>query len=178
MEIVRLEEKTTIKKEIKKILQETEDEFVPPLSSRKNGVRETKFNNIDNTGIESYLNDLMDQIIFVSKKENNLTGFISLNKSVPNLTEIKKPSAYITTVITKPKERNKGVATELVSKTKKYAQAKNMKALYTRTWSTNQKSISLFKKSGFQVEKIVEDDRKKGIDSIYMYWYNSDKNEK
>jgi ribosomal protein S18 acetylase RimI-like enzyme len=67
--------------------------------------------------------------------------------------------------VVSPKARGKGVTTALYQKLFTEYEKVN---IFTRTWSTNFAHIKILGKYGFEVIKILKDDRGIGIDTVYF----------
>jgi ribosomal protein S18 acetylase RimI-like enzyme len=161
--------------ELKRLLELSDNDFVPSLSSRSSGVRETEFDSSCDS-IEHYLSEVMEQELFLSCDNGSVVGFVSLNSSIPceYFSDVRDSSRYITTIIVDPSFRGEGVGKSLVSEVQEYARNEGWEGLYTRTWSTNEVSISLFKSCGFSIDTVVDNDRSNGIDSVYMCYILGD----
>ena len=166
--ILSKEEQQSIYDDAYEMLEAADNEFVPPLSFRSSSTQKNLTGNRKNTdGIKQYFEQLKDQrfaavfeggelIAFVSYKENYICG---------EITPQELPNIYLSTLVVSPKARGKGVTKALYGKLFSYYEAVN---IFTRTWSTNFAHIKILGKYGFEVIKVLENDRGNGIDTIYF----------
>ncbi len=80
----------------------------------------------------------------------------------------KKNSAYIKYLIVHPGFRGKGIGISLRKKVLSVLKKDGMKEVHSRTWSTNRAMLEINKKMGFEVEKIIKNERAPGIDGVYF----------
>ena len=149
------------------MLESADNEFVPPLSSRSSSTQQNFSEAIKSNSIAQYFEQLKTQrfaavfedgvlIAFVSYRENYTCAAIS-PKELPNI--------YLSTLVVSPKARGKGVTKALYNRL--FSAYENVN-IFTRTWSTNTAHIKILQKYGFEVIKVLENDRGNGIDTVYF----------
>lgn len=166
--ILKKEEINRYKKQIFQMLVECDEEFLPPLSSRI--ITSPEFLNIKNEpkGIPiDYFNDIINQKIIVVMEEEKVIAFMSFKENYINtyISEETLPNVYVTTLLVKPEYRGKGIAKRIYYMLINECQNVN---IYTRTWSTNESHKKILSEIGFKNYIVLQDDRGKGIDTIYF----------
>lgn len=155
------------RKQIMDLLCETNQEFVPPLSSR----RDTKQQNL-NSDLQqeelpySYYEKVISQSNLLAVENGIVVGFMSFEEeSIQRIKQETYHCLYLSTLIVKKENRRKGIACLLY---KELLNRFSDKSIITRTWSTNASHINLLEKLGFCVLERIENDRGRGIDTIYF----------
>ena len=158
------------------ILCECDKEFVPPLSSRndtkqKNFLGTQKEGNItieDNKPVE-YFNNLIQQHFIIALDINgDVAGFLSFKIDHDALDRIRK-NIYMSTACIRKIDRGK----KLSGKLYKFVESELLEEykrelILTRTWSTNEKQMHIFKKLGYEIIETLPNDRGDGIDTVYF----------
>ena len=150
-----------------RLLAEADNEFVPPLSSRSSSTQQNFSNTLQSDNITTYFEQLKNQRFAVVFEEGELIAFVSFkeNYTCSEIGENEIPNIYLSTLVVSPMARGKGVTTALYQKLfTEYAKVN----IFTRTWSTNFAHIKILGKYGFEVIKVLKDDRGNGIDTIYF----------
>lgn len=100
-------------------------------------------------------------------EENTLIAFVSYkeNYTCAEISSGELPNIYILTLVVSPKARGKGVTKALYSRL--FSEYEHVN-IFTRTWSTNIAHIKILEAYGFEVIKVLENDRGNGIDTIYF----------
>ena len=150
------------------LLAAADNEFVPPLSHRSSSTQQNLLEYTKNSdGIRQYFAALKKQRFAAAFEEDKLIGFVSYkeNYSCPDIPAEECPNIYISTLIVSPAARGKGVTTALYKKLFYHYEAVN---IFTRTWSTNFAHIKILEKFGFEVIKVLRNDRGSGIDTFYF----------
>lgn len=155
------------------ILSAVDQDFVPALSQRQS--------------LEFWI-DLFEKGIILYGKENEMVaGFLAYYPSLNGLIlEELRPfvninpvissadsngpfqGAYLHFIAVSPEFRGKQVGSLLMAALLEDAQRNGASKLRVVTWSTNEKSLNLYKKHGFLVFRCIDSDRRKGIDSVYL----------
>ena len=149
------------------LLVAADNEFVPPLSSRNSSTQRDFSNAVQGDSITQYFEQLKNQRFAAVFEEGALIAFVSFkeNYTCSEISPDELPNIYLSTLVVSPKARGKGVATALYQKLfTEYEQVN----IFTRTWSTNFAHIKILSKYGFEVIKVLNDDRGVGIDTIYF----------
>lgn len=154
--------------EILEMLTEGDEEFVPPLSARSSTTQSdlsggTKASN----GVLNYFNELKKQKILVAVEDEKLIGFVSFKENFINdkIDECELPNIYISTLLVAESGRGKGLTGKMYEFLFNEYEDSNV---FTRTWSTNYAHIKILSKFGFETITVLENDRGKGIDTVYF----------
>lgn len=136
--------KDDIKDQIKKLLIINNREFIPPLSTRyKNG-------------IDGYLDYVIDSsAILVKDIRGNVIGWLTY--------KVDEEELYIKSIMVAKKYRRHGIGTKLYNMILEV----NNRKIRIKTWSTNYGQIHILEKLGFEVERVIKNDRGNNIDTIY-----------
>lgn len=155
--------------ELWKLVCDSEDEFIPPLNQRSSTTQK------DLTDLDSehklpteYFNCLMEQETLIMVEDNKLLGFMSFrNKYIVDGINLLEPTVYVSTIIVNKEFRGKGICNSFY---KELFDGKHHNCNYicTRTWSTNISHLAVLEKNGFNIVKILKDDRGNGIDTLYF----------
>lgn len=157
-----------IKDEIWEILCECDKEFYPPLSERKTFGSLLDLNcraKANNKLPFDYFESMIKQNFMIAYMDKRyIVRFMAFLSNVkPKDFDIK--CNYYTTICVKTANRQKGIATGLL--TFKLPDNFRNEITLTRTWSLNYPMITAFNKAGFSIKKLVADDRGKGVDTLY-----------
>ncbi len=149
------------------LLEETESEFVPPLSKRTS-THQTDLSTpaaSDRTGVEAYFAELAGQPFLLAREGRRFAGFLSYIRGFDaGWIRLGADAVYITTICTAPEFRHRGVASALYRALEKRICPS---AMLIRTWSTNGAQRSLLEKGGYRMVRCLADDRGPGIDTLY-----------
>ena len=150
------------KTDIWDILCATDQEFIPPLSSRESTTQSNLLAVKSTSTPKTYFEELLKQS-FLLAEEEEVQGFLSYrtNHIIKELSDLS--CTYISTVIVSPKYRGQGITAELYNK----LIALTDNCLVTRTWSSNHAHLHILKKLGFVEVLCLKDDRGPGIDTVY-----------
>lgn len=158
--------------DVRQLLVKYDDEFVPPLSSRDSTVQtEGLSHSPAERAIDAYLESCLNQNLLIATDGGEVIAFLSYRvTSEKEGLEAYSPCVYVSTTIVEDDYREQGVATAL-NRRLLDAIVPDLPVEYVtrRTWSTNTASMAYIESLGFNVAKVVEDDRGEGIDSIYYY---------
>ena len=162
------EEKDALRETMLSMMEYSDREFVPPLSSRTSTTQK-QLSGIAATGdVTAYFNTMFGQEIIGAFEDGELIAYLSYRLDYTN--EVIKgdvlPNVYLSTLVTKPAARGKGLTFRL------YSHLFNViypdRSIYTRTWSTNAPHIHiLLDKFTFREIARFRDDRGPGIDTTY-----------
>lgn len=172
--------------ELKALLEEVADDFVPSLFCRDaNCITLSSINTKDQKTIDNYFNSIRDNFVILAQYCKNIAlegpvvGALCFTiKESPvapnvNLFDVGEKYIYVSTIAVKKEYRGLGVAQKMykflfdILKDKRILFNQRIKYLVTRTWSTNEESKKLLSSLGFQQVKVLRDDRGKGIDTEY-----------
>lgn len=155
--------------EIRRLLEATEDEFVPSLSTREGTTQTEGLDRQRNDALEEYYQDCIEQSFVLAHEGADVYGFLSFRPgyAIDALGEY-TPSAYVSTIIVDPDHRREGYARgmylELLTNV---PDSVGEPYVTTRTWSTNERHLRLLNELGFELLKRIENDRGNGIDTVY-----------
>lgn len=157
---------------LRDLLQATDHEFVPHLSSRTSSTQTQLIGETaQEPSVEPYLEALLTQrfIIATDAETSTLSAFMSYK---PHYAHPNHPAGlghYVTTTIVHPQHRRHKLAATMYKTM--IDQARTDGALIiARTWSTNYPRLRLADTLGFTVDAHIEDDRGPGIDTVYLSW--------
>ena len=165
--VLKQKEQHKISDKAYELLAAADNEFVPPLSSRKSSTQRDFSKAVQGDSIKEYFEQLKSQRFASVFEEGELIAFVSFkeNYTCSEISENELPNIYLSTLVVSPKARGKGVTTALYQKLFTEYEKVN---IFTRTWSTNFAHIKILGKYGFEVIKVLKDDRGVGIDTIYF----------
>lgn len=165
------------------ILCQCDHEFVPSLSSR-NSTSQTDLSGLaDSAGPDTctgdanadakpyvYFSELRNQYFILAKLGERVIGFLSFKKDyICDALQNFGVSNYITTVCVKPEYRGRGILKQLYDHMESaLPQPIKCDRTTTRTWSGNIAQIHVLKKRGYELLKILPNDRGAGIDTLYF----------
>lgn len=167
MRIKRIPEPEVLEDDIKELLIKTDDEFYPPLSERKD-TKQSNFETESEKTVNQYLNNLLEQNVIACFQNDKMIGILSFTNSTPDTLDTNE-TIYLSTIVISPKFRRMGASKSLIGELKHIARRTN-RDIYSRTWSTNTASQSMFESEDFDMVKRIDNDRDKGVDSMYYYW--------
>ncbi len=150
-----------------RLLRETDDEFVPPLSARS-GTFDDSFEG--DAGVERYHADTLDEEYFVALSDRyddrRAVGFLSFRRDFSKTAiEPYVPATYVVTVAVSPESRGEGYGNALYDALFETAEDPYVA---TKTWDTNDAHASLLRSRGFEEVKRLVDDRRDGVDTVYF----------
>lgn len=165
--ILEKEEQQSIYAEAYKLLEAADNEFVPPLSSRDSSTQQDFSKTAKSDSIEKYFEQLKVQRFAAVFEEDELIAFVSYkeNYTCSEISKSELPNIYLSTLVVSPKARGKGVTKALYGRLFSYYEKVN---IFTRTWSTNIAHIKILEKYGFEVIKVLKNDRGNSIDTVYF----------
>lgn len=169
MEICILEkaQQARIYDEAYKLLEAADNEFVPPLSARSSSTQRDFSASAQSQSIALYFEELKKQRFAAVFEAGALIAFVSYkeNYSCAEIPEGELPNIYLSTLVVSPAARGKGVTKALYGKLFSEYEKVN---IFTRTWSTNIAHIKILEHYGFDVIRVLENDRGGGIDTVYF----------
>lgn len=156
-------EKLLHKDEIIGLLEESDNDFLPPLSKRgspndKSFLGENKNSN----GVISYYTEMNRQSILAALSDGKVVGFVSFRE---NYQEGENSGIYISTLVVSEAARGMGLTAKMYDYL--FSTAYPEQNFYTRTWSTNAAHTKILSRFGFSEIKRIENDRGAGIDTVY-----------
>ena len=156
---VRLPER--FEDQVKQLLQEVDNEFVPPLSARKSSTQ-MKLEGSSTYSIDDYYRCVLSQENILALYNEHVIGLLSFIKE---FTFEGEEWIYVSTIAVKKLYRGLKVGRGL------YATLLSLypsKSILTRTWTGNNSHIRILESLGFKEIKRIKDHRGKGIDTIYL----------
>ena len=153
---------------ILEMLFSSDGDFVPPLSAR-NSAMQTDLNSSEKIegGIINYFEEIKKHEIMVATENEKVIAFVAFRKNFINekISEEELPNIYISTLIVRPEGRGKGITQKMYAYLFKRYETVNF---FTRTWSTNIAHIRILSKFNFEKICVIENDRGKGVDTVYF----------
>jgi ribosomal protein S18 acetylase RimI-like enzyme len=126
-------------------------DFIPPLSKRFDVEREIKS-----------LFEHSEKFLLLEKKKR-IIGLVSFSENWGG-----GPDTYISFLIVHPSYRGKFIGRNLLAKCFNILIGDKVPKVVTRTWATNKKALELYEKEGFGIKKTLQDDREKGLNTIFL----------
>lgn len=166
--ILDKEEQKSIYNDAYRMLEAADHEFVPALSCRSSSTQKNLLEHVKNIdGIKQYFEQLKGQRFAAAFEDGKLIAFVSYkeNYSCAEIPKNELPNIYISTLVASPSARGKGVTKALYGTLFSEYETSNV---FTRTWSTNFAHIKILQNFGFEVIKVLENDRGNGINTIYF----------
>ena len=156
-------EKLFHKDEIVQLLEESDNDFLPPLSQRcspndKSFSGEMKCSN----GVISYYTEMNRQSILAVLSHGKVIGFVSFRE---NYQDGENSGIYISTLVVSRSARGLGLTSGMYDYL--FSTVFPDHNFYTRTWSTNVAHTKILSRFGFSEIKRIENDRGAGIDTVY-----------
>lgn len=166
--ILSPEEQPSVYEEVLEMLTEADGEFLPPLSARCSTTQQDLSGTLESRGsVLPYFEQLKSQRFLCAFEEGKLLGFVSYRKD-HTCREIRQehlPNIYISTLVVRPAARGRGITSALYSRLfPEYGEG----SVFTRTWSTNFAHIRILEKFGFEVFRVLENDRGQGVHTVYF----------
>ena len=158
----------TIKDDVREILLEVDEEFVPPLSWRTDRFPSLQ-SRMGERSITPYFKAISKGKWVLAFEGDKVVGLLSLftNLNNPILNSF-APHAYVSTLAVRLHARRDGVATSLYSSAFNLAVASEFKFVTTRSWNQNYLHAGLMRHLGFQEVARVHNDRGPEIDTVYF----------
>lgn len=154
-----------------RLVQEADEEFIPPLSTRATTLGNAAEDSDESTGPGpvGYYESLMQQDFILAMVGRHIAGFMSY---VPNCileeeSNIEGPSLYVTTLIVGKDWRGYGLTRKFYAELLRQAEIIGQ-PVTTRTWSSNGAHRNILRSMGFRVTATVPDDRGPGIDTLFF----------
>ena len=161
-------EKNFYANDIIKMMQESDNDFIPPLSARSSTLQsDLKGGNAGLGDVLPYFNEMIKQEILGVLEDGKLLGFVSFRKDFTNdkITTDKLPNIYLSTLILSPDARGKGLTVKLYDHL--FNALYPERNIFTRTWSTNFAHTKILSKFDFNELARIKNDRGNGIDTVY-----------
>ncbi|MBR5543565.1 MAG: GNAT family N-acetyltransferase [Oscillospiraceae bacterium] len=163
--------KESYREQILKMLSESDGEFVPPLSKRSSTTQKNFSGNtatVNGDGVETYAGEMLRQKVLVCVEEDKIIGLVSFKEDYTNecIGNDDLPNIYISTLLVSSSARGMGVTKKMYSHL--FFELYSDRSVYTRTWSTNTAHIKILEGFGFEELSRIENDRGKGIDTVYF----------
>lgn len=102
-----------------------------------------------------------DILVFIAKDKNKIIGYSFCDVS-------NKKRVRLKGIVVHKSYQGKGIGEKLIKKVLNELKNLNCKKVVTRTWSSNNKSISLFTKFGFEKYYTIKNQRINGDDTIWF----------
>ena len=156
---------------IRSILEECDDEFVPPLSERTspwqtgftgNGIAPMA------DGIGSYMGNMEEEsfLVMTERGSDVPLAFLAYMPGHVHPEETDGETVdYVSTICTRHAHRGHGVARRLYEALEQFA---CHDVIVVRTWSTNLAHVHVLESMGYSEHRRIADDRGPGIDTIYF----------
>jgi len=145
----------------------TDNEFIPPLSSRRNTTQEIFHFDEDkkSKSISNYFQALKKQKFILASIDSKIIGFLSYIKNhIITDVNVLSNNAYVSTICIDPEYRRRGITNCFYEKLEIDI---NNQLVYTRTWSQNISHINLLIKRNYKLIHEIINDRASGINTVY-----------
>ena len=163
LKILTQEEKTQYRGAILALLEESDEDFLPPLSRRRSTKDQTFSGGTVGGGILSYSEAMNRQEILVAMIDGEMAGFVSFYE---NFEGGEAPSLYVSTLVVAKAARGHGLTSKMYAHL--FYTLFPEHNVYTRTWSTNAAHTKILARFGFTEYKRLPNDRGPGIDTVYF----------
>lgn len=152
--------------DILELLAESDNEFVPPLSSRSSTTQKNLNETTQYADTSRYFEKMKTQQFILAIYKNKVAGFLSYIPGIiiEELCEWGEIE-YVSTIIVRKNMRKKRIATNLY---RVLIERSSSRKIVTRTWSTNTGHINLLGKLAFNEILRIENGRGEGIDTVYF----------
>ncbi|MGI5884524.1 MAG: GNAT family N-acetyltransferase [Candidatus Spyradocola sp.] len=158
------------KREVRALLGECANDFVPPLTQRS-GTCQTEWQpgGAVPTGVDAYADALLQQYVLLWKQDGKTVGLISFRPDyVCSQLEGAPTVCYLSTLCVAHACRGQGLARKIYEAVIAYARANFPgRPITLRTWSTNGAQLHLMEKLGFTCVRRFPNDRGPGVDTVY-----------
>lgn len=157
---------------LRDLLQATDHEFVPRLSSRTSSTQtQLAGETAQEPSVEPYLEALLAQrfVVATDTETDALSAFISYKPHYTHPNHPAGPGHYVTTTIVHPNHRRHGLAATMYQTMMGQARTDGT-IIIARTWSTNFPRLRLAEALDFTVDARTVDDRGPGVDTVYLSW--------
>ena len=166
--ILNNEEKLSYGKALYELLEASDVEFFPPLSSRSSTTQSTLKPSVSaQNGVRAYYNQMIKQNILCAHDSGKIAGLVSYieNYSCDAIGNSELPNIYVSTVIVSPEYRGQKLTARMYSHLFDVIFPDHL--VFTRTWSTNFAHTRILSSFGFIEHLRLENDRGVGIDTVY-----------
>lgn len=170
MELKRLtyEDKQRLRGDILEMMEENDQDFVPPLSQRFSTSQTDFVGSInEKDGLISYLDDMVQHCMLGAFEGDRLIAFVAYKENLVNevISEDTLPNIYLCTLILRHSARGQRLTQKLYSHLFEvlYPECD----VFTRTWSTNLAHLHILDRFGFEEILRKENDRGPGVDTVY-----------
>jgi len=165
--------KQRVEQELRNILYEIDYEFIPPLSYRDSTTFSFGTKAINHNKPESYLQNILNQEIIVSRKKSNkqIIGFMSYipNHSIEINNKKNIVCYYISTIGVTKGGRGHGITNQFYKMIEEIVKRQTISNFVaTRTWSTNRTHIKILTDLGYKNVLTKKNDRGNGIHTVYF----------
>lgn len=169
--VVRFEPNPERRKgEMKDILREANNEFVPPIETPPEEMKSEDVRKDGRYTIDGYVEEALKNRFIMAFKGNKLVGFLEFlhGYTSPHLRGY-CPCNYEFTIVVRKGHRREGIGTSMYKESMR-GLPEDLKLPYiaTRTWSTNIAHIDLLEKLGFVKVKQIDEDRVGGVHTVYF----------
>ncbi len=174
IEIHEYHENNHIRQQLLEVLKAVDQDFLPPLSQRRD--------------LEFWLELFEKGIIIYAQVEDRVAGFIVYYPALKNQIlqdlqscvnvdpVLKNPNsdevfqgAYMHFIAISPEFRGKNIASALMNELNESMMRNGISSLRVITWSSNIKSLNLYKKHGYYIYKRnLDPNRGEGVESVYL----------
>ena len=157
------------KEGIRRLFDESDEEFVPALTSEnRTGVSRSDGEEWF-TSIEEYVRAALDGRLVVAVDDGTVVGVL-IFKRIDDMGDLREytPTDYVTELVVGSEHRGQGVGTSMYELLIEDSAADDgCASVSTKTWSTNHAHLSILDSLGFECVKRIPDDRGEGIDTVY-----------
>lgn len=158
----------SIRSQVYSLLDECDNEFVPPLSHRVS-TRQSNLKGASSSsaaGLRSYFDEMTRQsfLLAISNTDGRLLAFLSYipRRQLPEEI-LDRESTYVSTICTAHDARSNGIARALYRELEELADT-----ITIRTWSTNESQLHVLNILGYEELAKIPNDRGQGVDSLYF----------
>jgi ribosomal protein S18 acetylase RimI-like enzyme len=166
IKLIPSDEKSKYDSRVFEILTNADNEFVPPLSSRRSTTQSDLCGGEKaKDGIKKYFEEMKKQCLMLAFDGERVTAFMSFKENYTTEIITDTPNVYLSTLVVAPEGRGAGLTQKMYEKLfSLYPDA----FVFTRTWSTNAAHTKILARLDFEAFKTIKNDRGEGIDTVYF----------
>lgn len=158
-------------REIRRLLDLTSSEFVPPLHARTSTTSKN-FESVevdDNSGFNEFVAQTLQENCLIAELDGKFAGFMSFLPHFSDaLLDEWSPCTYVVTIAADPNMRQLGIGRSLYDAVFNLSPDVASPNIATRTWISNAGHIGLLNKLGFKEVHRINNDRGNDIHTVYF----------
>lgn len=154
---------TKAKKAIRELVESVDDDFSPPLSSRKKAIQ-LDFHETGGS-MDEFIDDLLDNEAILAFVDGKIAGILFYRTDY-HVVKIKRRGLYVVLILVGKNYRGHRLASRMYSFVEDRADSMR-KPIYMRTWAGNKTQEAILPRRGYSLIARLHDDRGPGLDTVY-----------